>query len=266
MPVRVAFRFRQRVLFHGNRQLAYFPVTFSVVFRLDFMRKPCFRPSLLFCSGLLLAAGSAQTAPPSSKVRLDAPAALEVVNGETEITTYRGRKAVHLLPQPGHETGDGAMLAILKGTDFRDGAIDVDVAGAPRPGAEPGMKGFIGIAFRVQPQGSALELIYLRPSNGRAPDQLTRNHSVQYVSDPDFGWERLRKETPGMYESYVDLEPGAWTKIRVEVSGKTARLYVNGARQPCLIVNDLKRGESHGPIALWAHETTAAYFSNLTIH
>ena len=81
-------------------------------------------------------------------MRLDAPAALEVVNGKTEITTYRGRKAVHLLPQPGHETGDGAMLAILKGTDFRDGAIDVDVAGAPRPGAEPGMKGFIGIAFR----------------------------------------------------------------------------------------------------------------------
>ena len=139
------------------------------------------------------------------------------------------------------------------------------MAGAPRPGADPSMKGFIGIAFRVQSQGSAFELIYLRPSNGRAPEQLTRNHSAQYVSDPDFTWERLRKETPGKYESYVDLEPGAWTRMRIEVSGTTARLYVNGASQPCLIVNDLKRGESHGPIALWAHETTEAYFSNLTI-
>jgi hypothetical protein len=123
---------------------------------------------------LLLTALSAQTAPPSSKVQLDAAAALELVNGKTEITTYRGRPAVHLLPLPGRETGDGAMLAILKGTDFRDGAIEVDVSGAPRPGAEPGMKGFIGIAFRAQSHGSAHELIYLRPSNGRAADQLTR--------------------------------------------------------------------------------------------
>ena len=234
------------------------------------MRTPCFRFFLLPCSGLLLAAVFAQAAPPSSplssKVRLDAPAALQVVNGTNETTTYRGRHAVHLMPLPGHETGDGSMLAILKGTDFKDGAIEVEVAGAPRAGADPSMKGFIGIAFRVQPQGSPFELIYLRPSNGRAPEQLTRNHSVQYVSDPDFTWERLRKETPGKYESYVDLEPGAWTRIRIEVSGTTARLYVNGASQPCLIVNDLKRGESHGPIALWAHETTEAYFSDLTIH
>jgi hypothetical protein len=208
----------------------------------------------------------AQTAPPGSKLKLDDPAALEVVNGKTEITTYRGRRAVHLLPLPGREAGDGSVLAILKGTDFKDGAIEVEVAGAPRPGADPGMKGFIGIAFRVQPQHSAFELIYLRPSNGRALDQLTRNHSVQYVSEPEFGWERLRKETPGKYESYVDLEPGAWTKIRIEVSGTTARLYVNGSAQPCLIVNDLKRGESDGPIALWAHETTEAYFSDLTVH
>jgi len=108
-------------------------------------------------------------------------------------------------------------------------------------------------------------MFYLRPSNGRAPEQLTRNHSAQYVSDPDFTWQRLRTETPGKYESYVDLEPGVWTKIRIEVTGTKARLYVNGASQPCLIVNDLKRGESRGQIALWAHETTEAYFANLKV-
>src|ERR1035437_1569021 len=153
----------------------------------------------------------------------------------------------------------------LKGTDFKEGAIEVEVAGAPRPGSALNMKGFIGVGFRVQPHGSAQELIYLRPSNGRAADQLTRNHSVQYVSPPDYSWQRLLKETPGVYESYVDLEPGVWTKIRIEVSDAKARLYVNGATQPCLIVNDLKRGESRGQIALWVHETTEAYFANLTI-
>ena len=68
-----------------------------------------------------------------------------------------------------------------------------------------------------------------------------------------------------MYESYVDLEIGAWTRIGVVVAGAQARLYVNGANQPCLIVNDLKLGETHGQIALWIGSDTDAYFSNLTV-
>jgi hypothetical protein len=44
----------------------------------------------------------------------------------------------------------------------------------------------------------------LRPTNGRADDQVRRNHSTQYISYPDFPWYRLREETPGMYESYSD--------------------------------------------------------------
>ncbi len=223
-----------------------------------------FRFPLLY-SGFLFALSLAPIAAQTSKVKLDSTDVLELVNGRAEIATYRGRKAVHLMPLPGHELTDGSVFAILKGTDFKDGAIEVDLAGAPRPGADPAMKGFIGIAFRVQPHAEASEMFYLRPSNGRASEQLTRNHSTQYVSDPDYTWQRLRTETPGKYESYVDLEPGVWTKIRIEVAGTRARLYVNGASQPCLIVNDLKRGESRGQIALWAHETTEAYFANLKV-
>jgi len=68
-----------------------------------------------------------------------------------------------------------------------------------------------------------------------------------------------------MYESYVDLESGAWTRLRIEVAGTTARLYVNGASQPSLVVNDLKNGTSTGKIALWARISTEAYFSGLRI-
>jgi hypothetical protein len=35
--------------------------------------------------------------------------------------------------------------------------------------------------------------------------------------------------------------------------------------QPCLIVNDLKLGETHGQVALWTGSNTEAYFSNLTV-
>jgi Domain of Unknown Function (DUF1080) len=200
-----------------------------------------------------------------AKPRLDSTAGFEVVDGSAEVVSYRGRRALHLVPPPGKEKSDGAMVALLTGSDFKDGTIEIDVAGAPRPGSAENMRGFIGVAFRAQPHGSPSELIYLRPANARIDDQLVRNHATQYVSDPDYGWKRLREESPGVYEAYADLETGAWTKMKIVVSGTHAALYVGGATQPCLIVKDLKRGESHGQIGLWAHDTTEAYFANLTI-
>ena len=157
------------------------------------------------------------------------------------------------------------MLAILTPSDFKEGVIEAEIAGSPAAGTPSDSRGFIGIAFRVQPHGARYECFYLRPTNGRADDQLRRNHSTQYVSVPDYTWSRLRKENPGVYESYVDVESGAWTRIRIVMAGVQARLYVNGADQPALIVNDLKLGETSGQVALWAHWTTDAYFSNLTI-
>ena len=156
-------------------------------------------------------------------------------------------------------------MAILTGSDFQDGVIEVDIAGEPRKDAPEGSRGFVGIAFRVQPDNEHYECFYLRPTNGRTDDQLRRNHSVQYVSEPDWPWERLRKETPGVYESYADLVSGEWTKVRIVVSGTHAQLYVNGAEQPCLIVNDLKAGTSHGRIALWIGDGTDAHFANLVV-
>ncbi|MGB8030591.1 MAG: hypothetical protein WCF30_13130, partial [Terracidiphilus sp.] len=67
------------------------------------------------------------------------------------------------------------------------------------------------------------------------------------------------------YESYVDLVPGEWTRIKIEVSGVTMRLYVNGASQPTLLVNDLKLGDASGGIGLWIGVGTEAYFANLRI-
>jgi hypothetical protein len=68
-----------------------------------------------------------------------------------------------------------------------------------------------------------------------------------------------------VYESYVDLVAGEWTRIKIVVSGTKAQLYVNSADQPCLIVNDLKLGESDGQVALWTGSDTEAYFSKLTV-
>jgi hypothetical protein len=190
---------------------------------------------------------------------------LEVLNGRAEVVTYRGQRAVRLVPSPNHHGPEDSILAILARSDFQDGVIEAEVAGIPRKGVPSDSRGFIGISFRVQPHGSRFENLYLRPTNGRADDQVRRNHSLQYTSEPEYPWYRLRQEEPGMYESYVDLEPGAWTHLRIVVSGTTARLYINGAVQPALIVSDLKLKQARGQIALWAHWTTDGYFSNLRV-
>ena len=157
-------------------------------------------------------------------------------------------------------------LAVIEGSDFSNGVIEAEIAGAPGPNAGEGARGFVGIAFRVQPDLKTYDAFYLRPTNGRADDQERRNHSVQYISHPAWPWNRLRQETPGRYEAYVDLVPDAWTPIRIEVRGNKARLYVNGQAQPTLIVNDVKSGEqAHGAIALWIDPGTVAYFRNLRV-
>ena len=177
-------------------------------------------------------------------------------------TTFKGRSAVQIIAAP--PAANGSSYAVVKNVSFRDGTIEVDLAGQPGAGASSGARGFIGIAFRLQSDGK-YEYIYLRPTNGRADDQIRRNHSTQYSSHPDFDFARSRQEAPEKYESYVDLEPGVWTKYKIEVEGRKARLYVNGAEQPCLIVNDMKLDPRDGEIALWVGPGTEGYFSNLTV-
>jgi hypothetical protein len=174
---------------------------------------------------------------------------------------YEGKDAVRLLPRP--NVANGESYAILKGERFHNGTIEASVAGKPGASAAPDARGFIGIAFRLQ--GNRYEYIYLRPTNGRADDQVRRNHSVQYGAHPAYDFDRLRRESPEKYESYVDLQPGVWTQYKIVIEGTKARLYVNGAVQPCLIVNDLKLGDSQGGVALWVGPGTEGYFADLKI-
>ena len=187
------------------------------------------------------------------------PEQLEAHGSSVTKATYLGKSAVRLDALP--NAADGESYAIVKGSRFRNGTIEVELAGKPAATAGPAARGFIGIAFRVQ--GNRYEYIYLRPTNGRADDQVRRNHSTQYGAHPDFGFGQMRKESPEKYESYVDLETGVWTKFRIVIEGTKARLYVHDAAQPCLIVNDLKLGDSEGAVALWVGPGTEGYFSAL---
>lgn len=190
---------------------------------------------------------------------------LDLLNVKAEAVTYLGRGAVRVTDAGAEGLDDAGRLAIIPGSSFQDGTIEVYLSGDTAPDARPEFRGFVGIAFRVTADRSHFECFYLRPKNGRSEDQLQRNHSVQYISVPGFPWNKLRSESPGKYESYADLVPGQWTQVKIQVAGSRARLYVNGAEQPVLVVNDLKQPSTNGSIALWVGPGTIAHFSELKV-
>ena len=197
---------------------------------------------------------------------------LTLIRAKAEPATHQGKQGLRVtvseeaLKQM--KPGDGELnpLAVIQGLEFSNGVIEAEIAGAPGPGAAEGARGFVGIAFRMQKDTQTYDAFYLRPTNGRAEDQVRRNHSAQYISNPAWPWPRLRKETPEKYEAYVDLEPGVWTKVRIDVRGEQARLYVHDQPQPTLVINDVKSGtQGSGAIALWVGPGTIAHFRNLTV-
>ena len=223
--------------------------------------------SIRLLISLLVATLSIFSAPGihAQTISLDAMDQLKLVNVKAEPVNFKGRKALRVSDAAAAGTGDEGRLVILPKTEFQDGIIEVDLAGEPGPGAGEGARGFVGIAFRVAADASRFECFYLRPTNGRAEDQVRRNHSAQYISNPGFPWHLLRKEFPEKYETYVDLVAGEWTKVKIEVRGEKARLYVNGVEQPTMLVNDLKQKQSKGAIALWIGTGTVAHFANVRI-
>jgi hypothetical protein len=192
------------------------------------------------------------------------PATLEGKNGlRITISDEGAARFQRMTPE---ERNRFEQLAVIEGLDFSSGVIEAEIAGVPAPGAAEGARGFVGIAFRLQDDMKAYDAFYLRPTNGRAEDQERRNHATQYISHPEWPWSRLRSETPSKYESYVDLVPGAWTKIKIEVRGDKARLYVHDGQYPVLIVNDVKSGaQKKGAIALWLGPGTIGHFRNLVV-
>lgn len=246
---------RRRVILGSDRSLA-----------LSSLRAPACRVLLISTIVVLATIFLSEAKAETKTYPLSSLQGLKLRNVSAEPVTYEGRKAMRVVEPSGQkEQATGESLVIIEGTDFQNGVIEVEVAGKPAAGAFEGARGFVGVAFRVAPDASKFECIYLRPTNGRADDQERRNHSTQYFSFPEYPWFRLRKEAPGRYESYVDLEPAVWTKVKIEVAGIKARLYVHGAEQPALVVNDLKLGISKGAIGLMIGPGTVAHFTNLSV-
>jgi hypothetical protein len=191
---------------------------------------------------------------------LDTVAGLDAHDVKLEAKEFQGKKSVRLTT----DARDGG-LALLHGSELQDGTIEADLAVkiTTPPGVR--MPGFTGIAFRAKQDGSEFQMFYLRPKNALSDDQGMRNHAVQYVAEPGFGWYRLRREWPFVYESYADIQPETWIHLKIEVAGRTARIFLNGATKPSLVVDGLKSSMLRGEVGLWGYAGEESYFANVHI-
>lgn len=195
-----------------------------------------------------------------------ATAKLEAVGVTMSLEKLDNKSVVKVSKDPSVTGADSPTYVKLNGIEFKDGTIEVMVLSRLLPNAPEGSRGFIGLAFRISSDNSKFESIYIRPTNGRANDQVRRNHATQYFSYPDFKFDRLRKEAPEKYESYADMGLNEWIKLKIVVAGVEAKLYLNDAKQPTLIVNDLKLGgDQSGGIGLFVDGGTEGYFADLKV-
>ena len=192
---------------------------------------------------------------------------LQPVNVSMSVERLMGKQVVKVIKDSGIKAADQPTFVKIEGINFKNGTIEADVLSRLLPNAPSLARGFIGIAFRVNDSNSKFECIYIRPTNGRAENQLQRNHAIQYFSYPDYDFERFRKEAPGEYEAYADMGLNEWIKLRIVVEDTKARLFLNNSKQPSLVVTDLKHGtDLSGAIGLWVDVRTEGYFSNVKVY
>jgi hypothetical protein len=184
---------------------------------------------------------------------------------------FKGRKALRVeftaaKMRRTFDTDFDAPTFVMVPADFTNGTIAVDLVGQLNGKGPETARGFVGIAFRIRPDVSRFEAIYLRPTNGRGAPSPRNEHAIQYYAYPDWKFDRTRRESPGKYEKGADIGPGEWIHFRIVVDGAVAKAYVNDQAEPVLVVDELKLGAGErGAIGLWVGNGTEAYFANLVV-
>lgn len=144
----------------------------------------------------------------------------------------------------------GAPAMLLQGGPYvvadskvANGRIDVDVA-------MHGQRGFVGVLFRHQDDDNH-ELFYIRPHKSRLPDAVQYTPAINGLT----AWQLYSED----YTAAAEMPHDRWVHLRVEFTGREARIHIDGADEPALVV-DLKGDFGAGAVGLWGRNV--AHFAN----
>ncbi|MBB5441332.1 hypothetical protein HDC90_005023 [Pedobacter sp. AK013] len=152
-------------------------------------------------------------------------------------------------------------LAWLPFKDFKNGTIEIQMRGK-----DVFQRSFIGIAFHGA-NDTTYDAVYCRPFNFLSSDPIRRIHAVQYISQPNFTWEKLRKEKNAVFEKEIidPPNPNDWFTMKLVVDNRTVKVYINNAIQASLIVEKLNDRTS-GKIGLFTADSSGGDFKTIKIN
>ena len=160
----------------------------------------------------------------------------EILDPQAQQMNYLGRESLYL----------AQGIAILKDAQFENGTIEVDIA-------TPGFRGFAGIIFRYQSR-KEYELFYLRPHKSRLADALQYTPLLNGLS----AWQLYSGEG---FTAAAEIPTNRWVHLKMVIHGDQAEVYLDGATEPSLQVEDLKGRAAGGAIGLWGFRG-AVHFAN----
>ncbi len=163
------------------------------------------------------------------------PADRDLHNGE--IVEFLGRRCMRV--------SKGLFQA--REVDFRDGTIEADIAFAAN-----GI--FFGLAFRIE-SADQYEVIFFRPGASGT------TQAIQYTPGL-LGANVWQIYTGPGYTAEARIPREKWIHVRIVVRGQEARLYLDDAAEPALVVPELRLRNGHGSVGFWGHMGDA-YFRDL---
>lgn len=151
--------------------------------------------------------------------------AWDVRGEDVVLETYLGREALRVRNS----------RIELPDVDFENGTIEFDIT-------TTGHRSFIGVAFRIEEPGN-YEDFYLRPHNSGRFDAMQYTPVYNSMS----AWQLYPE-----YNANFDIPTGSWLHVKLVISGSEFEVYFDDAATPALTIEELKRGRSHGRVALRA--------------
>ena len=138
-------------------------------------------------------------------------------------------------------------FAYVRDLDLQNATIDADLAMDPNGN-------FVGLAFRVK-SDDEYELFFFRPGASGSIQAIQYTPGLQGAN----AWQLYNFPK---YVARATIPDDRWFHVRVVVAALTAKLYLDNAPDPALVISDLKQGYSHGSIGFWGQEG-GGYISNV---
>lgn len=162
------------------------------------------------------------------------PAYWQYDTAGVEFITHTNVKAIHI---------KNRSPLVVKNREFTNGTIEYDVEL---------VRGFPGIQFRESADRKNAENFYLRYFGSTSPESRT---TLQYaaVIDGQSMWDITDE-----YQAGCTLNIPGWNHVKLVVSGKQMKAYVNDMSRPALIVPKLEGDLERGGISFSGGEVTIA--------